>query len=52
MPLKDQIKNYARKLVESQPDPKILSKSLRKPRPRMINFEDDGIVPNHPKWSF
>ena len=52
MPLKDQIKNYARKLVESQPDPKILSESLRKPKPRKIKFEDDGIVPNHPKWPF
>jgi hypothetical protein len=33
MPLKDQIKNYARKLTEAKPDPNALSRMLREAKP-------------------
>jgi uncharacterized protein YjlB len=50
MPLKDQVKNYARKLIETQPDDEVLAQALRKAKSSTIMFEDDGIVPNHPRW--
>lgn len=50
MPLKDQVKNYAQKLIETQPETDVLHKALRKANPRTIMFKDDGIVPNHPRW--
>jgi uncharacterized protein YjlB len=50
MPLKDQVKNFARKLIEPQPDDDQLRQALRKPNPRSFMFADDGIVPNHPRW--
>ena len=50
MPLKDQIKNYAKKLIESKPDGAALQTIVRAGKPAMYQFEDDGIVPNHPRW--
>ncbi|MEZ5764685.1 MAG: cupin domain-containing protein [Xanthobacteraceae bacterium] len=50
MPLKDQIVNSARKLIETGPDPSEMDRALRARKPRCILFEDDGIVPNHPRW--
>jgi uncharacterized protein YjlB len=48
MPLKDQIKNYARKVVEDRPDEDRLGKMVRARKPVAIVFEDDGIIPNNP----
>ena len=50
MVLKDQIKNYARKIAEVKPDAEALASMLRKPKPLKVRFSDDGIVPNHPRW--
>lgn len=50
MPLKDQIKNYARKLVEERPSARALSDMLRSGKPLSIRFDDDGIVPNNPRF--
>ena len=41
----DQIKNYAKKLVENRPDPSALRKLVRSRKPQAIRFRDDGIVP-------
>jgi uncharacterized protein YjlB len=49
MPLKDQIKNYAKKLVEDRPDASALRTMLRPHKPIAIRFADDGIVPNNPR---
>lgn len=44
MPLKDQVKNYAKKLIEKKPDSAEL-KALKRPRkPVAYNFDDDGIA--------
>jgi uncharacterized protein YjlB len=51
MPLKDQIKNYAKKLVEDRPDVETLSRFVRVRKPVSIKFADDGIVPNNPRFS-
>jgi uncharacterized protein YjlB len=50
MPLKDQIKNYAKKLVEDRPDPSTLNRLVRVRKPQAIAFPDDGIVPNNPRF--
>ncbi|MBV9241000.1 MAG: cupin domain-containing protein [Acidobacteria bacterium] len=50
MPIKDQIKNYATKLVERRPDQSELYDMLRDRKPAKANFEDDGIVPNNRRW--
>jgi uncharacterized protein YjlB len=50
MPLKDQIKNYANKLVEDRPDPTALRRMIRARTPSSLRFMDDGIVPNNPKF--
>lgn len=50
MPLTDQIKNYAKKLVEERPDAAILRAMVRHRKPLMIRFADDGIVPNNPRF--
>src|SRR3954451_13341869 len=50
MPIKDQIKNYARKLVEDRPSPSELEGMVRGRKPLALNFSDDGIVPNHPRY--
>lgn len=50
MPIKDQIKNYAKKLVERSPDQETLSRFLRARKPLSIKFSDDGIVPNNPRF--
>src|SRR3569833_4500572 len=52
MPLKDQIKNYARKVVEERPDEDALRKMVRVRKPVSVVFEDDGIVPNNPRMPF
>ena len=49
MLLKDQIKNYAKKLVEDRPDAAALRATLRSRKPLSIRFADDGIVPNNPR---
>jgi uncharacterized protein YjlB len=49
MPLKDQIKNYARKLTEDAPKRLALSGMIRKRMPITKVFADDGIVPNNPR---
>jgi uncharacterized protein YjlB len=49
MPLKDQIKNYAKKLVEDRPNEDALRAMLRSRKPLSIRFADDGIVPNNPR---
>lgn len=50
MPLKDQIKNYAKKIVEDQPDADQLRAMVRGRAPLKILFKDDGIVPNNPRF--
>jgi uncharacterized protein YjlB len=50
MVLKDQIKNYAKKLVEDRPDDATLHKLVRTRKPLAIRFADDGIVPNNPRF--
>ncbi len=50
MPLKDQIKNYATKLVERRPDRSELQRMLRSRQPTVTRFADDGIVPNNRRW--
>lgn len=50
MPIKDQIKNYAKKLVEDRPDAATLRALVRSRKPAAFHFRDDGIVPNNPKF--
>jgi uncharacterized protein YjlB len=50
MPLKDQIKNYAKKLVEDRPDPARLREMMRPRKPLSLIFADDGIIPNNPRF--
>jgi uncharacterized protein YjlB len=50
MPLKDQIKNYAKKLVEKRPDKAELRTLVRPSKPLVIIFADDGIIPNNPRF--
>jgi len=50
MPLKDQIKNYAKKLVEERPDPARLRALIRSRKPLAVKFSDDGIIPNNPRF--
>ena len=50
MPVTDQIKNYAKKLVEDRPDLFALRTMLRARNPIAIFFKDDGIVPNNPHF--
>ena len=50
MPLTDQIKNYAKKLVEERPDLNQLQSMIRPRKPLAIKFADDGIVPNNPRF--
>lgn len=50
MPLKDQVKNFARKLVEDSPDPEAARLFVKRRAPQARRFADDGIVPNHPRW--
>ena len=50
MPIKDQIKNYAKKLVEERPDPARLRALIRSRKPLTVKFSDDGIIPNNPRF--
>jgi uncharacterized protein YjlB len=50
MPLKDQIKNIAKKLVEQKPNPSALRRMVRPREPLSLPFADDGIVPNNPRF--
>ena len=50
MPLTDQIKNYAKKLVENRPDPSTLRTLVRSRKPLALRFRDDSIVPNNPHF--
>jgi uncharacterized protein YjlB len=47
--LKDQIKNYAKKWVEHRPDLSTIRNLIRIRKPRVLQFADDGIVPNNPR---
>jgi uncharacterized protein YjlB len=48
--LKDQVKNYAKKLVERRPDPSALRRLVKRTKPLTIRFDDDGIVPNNSRY--
>jgi uncharacterized protein YjlB len=50
MPFKDQIKNYAKKLVEDRPDAVRLRGLVRRRKPLALMFSDDGIIPNNPRF--
>lgn len=50
MPIKDQIKNLAKKFVEDHPDAATLRALVRARKPTAIRFQDDGIVPNNPHF--
>ena len=50
MPIKDQIKNFAKKLVEDRPDAATLRTLVRTRKPTALRFRDDGIVPNNPNF--
>lgn len=50
MVLTDQVKNYAKKLVEKHPDPGTLRKLTMVRKPASVRFADDGIVPNNPRF--
>ena len=50
MPIKDQIKNFAKKLVEERPDEATLRALVRTRKPAALRFRDDGIVPNNPTF--
>ncbi|AVO44135.1 cupin domain-containing protein [Phreatobacter cathodiphilus] len=50
MPIIDQVKNVARKLMESRPAPDALRDHLRSRKPIARLFRDDGTIPNHPHW--
>jgi hypothetical protein len=47
MPINDQIKNYAKKLIEDRPNPFALRSMIRHCKPLSILVADDGIVPNN-----
>jgi len=50
MPLTDQVKNYAKKLIEERPEAAELRAAVRERRPLALRFRDDGIVPNNPRY--
>ena len=50
MPIKDQVKNYARKLMEERPEAAAVRELVFLRKPRLLRFADDGIVPNHRLW--
>jgi uncharacterized protein YjlB len=50
MVLSDQVKNYAKKLVEKRPDADTLRQLTTVRKPLSIRFADDGIVPNNPRF--
>ncbi len=50
MPIKDQIKNYAKKLLETRPDSAALRAVVRVKKPLTVHFPDDGVVPNNPRF--
>jgi uncharacterized protein YjlB len=50
MPIRDQIKNLAKKFVEDHPDAATLRALVRGRKPTAIRFQDDGIVPNNPHF--
>ncbi|BBO05827.1 MULTISPECIES: cupin [Bradyrhizobium] len=50
MPIKDQIRNLAKKLVEEHPDAATLRALVRPRKPAAFRFRDDGIVPNNPRF--
>ena len=43
MVLSDQLKNVARKIIESKPGSKTLRRSVRSRKAQTIKFNDDGI---------
>src|ERR1700729_1623295 len=49
MLIRDQVKNFAKKLIEDRPDEATLQASVRQKKPMIVRFKDDGIVPNNPR---
>jgi uncharacterized protein YjlB len=49
MLIRDQVKNFAKKLIEDRPDEATLQASVRQKKPMSVLFKDDGIVPNNPR---
>jgi uncharacterized protein YjlB len=49
MLIRDQVKNFAKKLIEDRPDEATLQASVRQRKPMSVLFKDDGIVPNNPR---
>lgn len=50
MPIRDQVKNYARKWIEKRPAPDEARGMARRHKLSTHRFSDDGIVPNHRHW--
>jgi hypothetical protein len=52
MLIRDQVKNFAKKLIEDRPDEATLQASVWQKKPMIVRFKDDGIVPNNPRLPF
>lgn len=50
MPIIDQVKTIARRLMETRPSADDLRDRLRHRKPITRLFGDDGTIPNHPRW--
>lgn len=50
MPIIDQVKTIARRLMETRPSADDLRDRLRHRKPITRLFRDDGTIPNHPRW--
>jgi uncharacterized protein YjlB len=50
VPIRDQVENYARKLVEDRPAAAAVRDIVRPRKAFTQRFSDDGIVPNNTRW--
>ena len=51
MSLLEDVRKVAEKATGwRRPEKKELSALVRKREPRLFRFEDDGVIPNHPRW--
>jgi uncharacterized protein YjlB len=50
MPLKEQIKDIGRRLVEDRPDREALSGFVLTRKPLSMMFSDDGLIPTNPRF--
>ena len=50
MPVIDTVKNTVRRAIENKPDDDELNSMLRIKKAATFMFDDDGVIPNHPKW--